>query len=156
MPTKITEIYGNLLSAKQGYIVHCANSRGVMGSGVALAIKNAYPGAYQHYLNEYAATGLALGTNNIFSVSDTLVIVNAIGQEDFGSGRRFVSYDAIADCFEELNTLVKFSSCPKELHIPKLGAARAGGNWAIIKTIIEETMDYPVTLWLPDNTVTTL
>jgi hypothetical protein len=36
------------------------------------------------------------------------------------------------------------------------GPARGGGNWEIIREIIEQTMDYPVTLWLPDNTVTTL
>lgn len=34
---------GNLLDITSGVIVHGCNMRGVMGSGVALAIRNKYP-----------------------------------------------------------------------------------------------------------------
>jgi hypothetical protein len=37
-----------------------------------------------------------------------------------------------------------------------IGAARGGGNWEIIREIIEQTVQFPTTLWLPDSTVTTL
>lgn len=153
---KISIKHGNLLNVKDGWVAHCANSHGVMGSGVALGIKNIYPLAFHHYRKEYETSGLTLGTNNIFPVDDKLVIVNMIGQRDFGSGGRFVSYDAIQECFESLNKVIDISSFPKEIHIPKLGALRAGGNWEIIREIIEQTVEFPVTLWLPDATVTTL
>jgi hypothetical protein len=118
-----------------------------MGSGVAAGIKYTYPGAYSHYRKEYEDTGLRLGTNNIFPVSATLVIVNAIGQEDFGSGKRFVSYDAIQECFEKLNDRIANSDFPREVHIPMIGCGLGGGSWTIIKSIIEDTSKYPVTVW---------
>lgn len=154
--TKIVTKVGNLLNVDKGWLVHCANAQGIMGSGVALGIKNLYPEVFAHYRSAYETSGLTLGTNNVFPVSNTLVIVNSIGQKDFGSGRRFVSYDAIQECFDSLNSLIDNSDYPKEIHIPKLGAYRAGGNWEIIREIIEQTMDFPVTLWMPDSTVTTL
>ena len=41
---KIVE--GNLLKAKERYICHQTNCKGMMNSGVALQIKNKYPKAY--------------------------------------------------------------------------------------------------------------
>ena len=153
---KIRTITGNLLNVESGWIVHCANSHGIMGTGVAAGIKQKYPAAFKHYRKQYEDIGLELGTNNVCPVSEKLMIVNLIGQEDFGTGKRFVSYDALCKCFENLNTSIKNSNYPIEIHIPKLGAARAGGNWEIIREIIEQTSNYPVTLWLPDSSVTTL
>ena len=73
---------------------------------------------------------------------------------------RSVSYDAVQTCFQVVNDFITtnqgFVMTPAEVHIPLIGAARGGGNWEIIREIIEQTMDYPVTLWLPDSTVTTL
>jgi hypothetical protein len=70
-----------------------------------------------------------------------------------------VSYDAIQTCFEEINISIAGlgpdAIAPQEIHIPLIGASRGGGNWEIIREIIEQTMNYPVTLWLPDATVTT-
>jgi O-acetyl-ADP-ribose deacetylase (regulator of RNase III) len=141
---------GNLLDVKCGWILHGCNSRGVQGSGVALAVKKMYPEAYMHYRAEYEDKGLDLGTNNIYFVSDKLAIVNAITQKDFGSdGKRYVSYDAIQSCFEDLNTRIeKTFILPQEIHIPFLGSGLGGGNWEIIKTIIEQTVTYPTTVWV--------
>lgn len=152
---------GNLLHVKSGHIVHGCNRQGVMGSGVALAVKQTYPAAYTHYRNEFENKGLVLGKAYPVTVSPELKIWNAITQDAFGMGVRQVSYDAVATCFEEINAYIAEGRegmddlQPQEVHIPMIGAARGGGNWNIIKTIIEETMDFPVTLWLPDSTVTT-
>lgn len=43
---------GNVLDTTDRYIVHGCNSRKVMGSGVALAIRQKYPKAYEDYKNE--------------------------------------------------------------------------------------------------------
>jgi O-acetyl-ADP-ribose deacetylase (regulator of RNase III) len=42
---------GNLLEVKEGIITHGVNCQGVMGSGVALAIKQKYPSAFYSYKN---------------------------------------------------------------------------------------------------------
>jgi O-acetyl-ADP-ribose deacetylase (regulator of RNase III) len=160
MSTKVMTQFGNLLHIKQGHVVHGCNAQGVMGSGVALGIKATYPTAYEDYMSVHENGGLQLGTSLPTAIAPNLIIWNAITQHLYGKGTRMVSYDAIQTCFEFINTFIAKTAidtmCPQELHIPMIGAARGGGNWNIIRTIIEETIDYPVTLWLPDSTVTTL
>lgn len=155
---KIQTKTGNLLAVTSGHIVHGCNAQGVMGSGVALGIKQTWPAAYADYRSWYETDGLVLGVAHPVPVADQLVVWNAITQHLYGSSVRHVSYDAIADCFTSINQYVnKYASLvPAEIHIPKIGAARGGGNWEIIREIIEQTVTVPVTLWLPDSTVTTL
>jgi len=146
------------MNVQAGHIVHGCNAQGVMGSGVALAVKQQFPGAFESYLMQHEIAGLKLGVAYPFIVNADLKVWNAITQEYFGNGKRLVSYDAIQTCFQQINDYMYIhpaASIPNEIHIPKIGAARAGGNWEIIREIIEQTMDYPVTLWLPDDTVDT-
>lgn len=155
---KIQTKTGNLMNVTEGHIVHGCNAQGVMGSGVALAIKRKFPGAYASYMKSFQDHGLTLGFPYLWQESEKLWIWNAITQEGFGSPTRNTSYDAIQTCFEEINDNIAHHPnlpVPAEIHIPLIGAARGGGNWEIIREIIEQTMDYPVTLWLPDSTVDT-
>lgn len=157
MAIKIETKTGNLMHVTSGHIVHGCNAQGVMGSGVALAVKMTYPSVYAEYKALYDGSGLELGVAYPSLCNNNLFVWNAITQQSFGSGKRETSYDAIQTCFEDVNNTVKsFETIKKEVHIPLIGAARGGGNWEIIREIIEQTMDYPVTLWLPDSTVTTL
>lgn len=122
-----------------------------MGSGVALAVKNKYPGAYLDYRNIHDEEGLELGTAYPFCPTTDLVIWNAITQEGFGQPTRNCSYDAIQTCFEDINNAVDHSAdigIVKEIHIPMIGAGLGGGNWEIIREIIEQTVTHPVTLWV--------
>ena len=160
---KIKTQIGNLMNVKAGHIVHGCNAQGVMGSGVALGVKNTWPEAFQAYIEQHEKDRLHLGTAYPVLVAPTLMVWNAITQNLYGTGQRLTNYEAVATCFEQVNEAIRvfgnndmtFRVSP-EVHIPLIGAARGGGNWSIISTIIEETMDYPVTLWLPDSTVTTL
>lgn len=148
---KLITIKDNLLThVKAGWIVHGCNSHGVQGSGFALAVKNMYPYAYEVYRDAYETNGLPLGTNISVPVSDDLVVVNSITQQYFGSDKtiRYVSYDAIQACFENLNDLVDNGEFTKEVHIPMIGAGLGGGNWEIIREIIEQTVTFPTTLWI--------
>lgn len=154
---KIQTKTGNLMNVTEGHIVHGCNAQGVMGSGVALAVKRKFPGAYEDYARIYFESGLVVGRAYPSPVAEKLIVWNAITQDQYGNGRRLVSYDAIETCFNQVNEHVSrhASLLPAQIHIPLIGAARAGGNWEIIREIIEQTMDHPVTLWLPDDTVDT-
>ncbi len=159
MSIKIKLQIGNLLHVKSGHIVHGCNAQGVMGSGVALGVKQTYPQAFSDYLEVHNAGGLILGDSYPSVVLPDLIVWNAITQNLYGKGTRMVSYDAIQTCFQTVdNWVYNNPKCmvPAEVHIPLIGAARGGGNWEIIREIIEQTMNYPVTLWMPDSTVTTL
>jgi len=147
---KIVTKIGNLMDVTEGHIVHGCNAQGVMGSGVALAVKNKYPAVYNDYRVQYSRPeGLELGVSYPVAVSTDLVIWNAITQEGFGQSTRNCSYDAIQTCFEQINwQLTQTPSDYCELHIPFIGAGLGGGRWNIISAIIEETVTVPVTLWV--------
>ena len=151
---KIVTRVGNLLDVTAGHIVHGCNAQGVMGSGVALAVKRKYPGAFESYRAEYDARGLKLGRNYLWQANDNLFIWNAITQEGFGQPHRNCSYDAIENCFQSLNSFIidflGHDSPPpsQEIHIPAIGAGLGGGNWEIIREIIEQTVTFPTTLWI--------
>ena len=148
---KIVTKVGNLLDVTSGHIVHGCNAQGVMGSGVALAVKKKYIGVYGDYRKRHETTGLELGAAYPVTVAENeLILWNAITQNLYGIGVRQVSYDAIQTCFEHINTVVgQYEGYfPTEIHIPAIGAGLGGGNWEIIREIIEQTVTYPTTLWV--------
>lgn len=156
----ITYMKGNLLDAKEKYIAHGCNAQGVMGKGVAKAIKDKYPRAfedYRAYYEDYIAkgnhTGLPLGLviavdTNIPNPGERIVF-NLITQKYYygflglgvkvpDNGEPYVSYDAIASCFKNLNTyMLANSRHGATVGIPKIGAGLGGGDWEIIAKIIE-------------------
>ena len=90
---KIEYVTGNLLLTDVKHIVHGCNGRGVMGSGVAKAIRDCYKLAYQDYEDVYNSNGLALGDIVVSVQPDGKTIHNAITQQDYGrdSSRVYVS-----------------------------------------------------------------
>lgn len=151
---KIVTQSGDLLSVKSGHIVHGCNAQGIMGAGVARAVRQSYPYVYDDYRNEYELNGLLLGKAYPSTVSPDLMFWNAITQEGFDHPVRNVSYDAIETCFAQINEHIHLglegvaNMQPDEVHIPALGSGIGGGNWEIIREIIEQTMDFPTTLWV--------
>ena len=160
---KIITKIGNLMDVTNGHIVHGCNAQGVMGSGVALAVKRKYPGAFEDYVSIHEEEGLELGMAYPYCPTTSLVIWNAVTQEWFGQPTRNCSYDAIQTCFEDIDGAISKSdelsiAVVKEIHIPFIGAGLGGGSWNIIKAIIEDTVHHPVTVWsidgkMPDGSV---
>ncbi len=135
---KIEYSKGNLLDVTSGIIAHGCNAQGVMGSGVAKGIREKFPTAYRYYQYQ-AESGLELGDVQIVSVvPKTLYVANLITQEFYGtSGNRYVSYDAVDECFDNLFA----RNIPKQIvNIPKIGAGLGGGDWSVIESIIESRM----------------
>ena len=153
---------GNVLDTPDKYIVHGCNSKGVMGSGVALATKQKYPKAFEDYkkvldgVPGQSRLGLAISSLQ----PDGKIIVNCITQEFYGKEpMKYVSYDAL-DCalanldFELfcnseipfIGDVKKFLS--KDISMPKIGAGLGGGNWSVIEAIINDRLsNYNVTVW---------
>lgn len=150
---KIVTKIGNLMDVTEGHIVHGCNAQGVMGSGVALAVKNRYPGAYNDYREIYENEGLNLGEAYPYLLTDKLVIWNAITQDNFGQPTRNCSYDAIQTCFDNINFAIINNPTlgVQHIHIPFIGAGLGGGSWNIIKAIIEDTCAIQVTAWSIDG-----
>lgn len=135
----IKYITGDLIDATQKVIVHGVNCYGVMGSGVAKAIRNKWPEVFEDYHLHYKQFGLKLGDVLPVTTDDGKIIVNAATQENFGrDGRQYCSYDAIEQCFLQINDLA-LEWQVNEIALPKIGAGLGGGSWTIIENIILKT-----------------
>lgn len=143
---KIIYKTGDVTKCDERALIHGCNARGRMGSGVALAIRNAFPKAYRDYRFEYDTEGLILGAVYL-SVVNGFYIFNAITQDDANTDRRNADYEAIYKAFETLNHDAKVLNLPA-VAMPRVGAGLAMGNWRIISTIIEETsLNYQPTVY---------
>jgi len=137
---KIIEIDTNLRYATQKYVAHGVNCQGVMGAGVGLLLKTSHPTMYVEYKNlcenKKDNKEELLGTIQAVESKDK-VIINAFTQLDFGVSRQQVDYEALRKCFKNINTYAKENSVT-EIIMPKIGSGLGGGDWDIIKNIIEE------------------
>ena len=135
-------ITGNLLSL--GYygeldvIVHGCNCFCVMGKGIALSIKTAFPSAYAADRRTVVGDWDKLGTITSTSIGNddhVLNIVNGYTQFHW-SGNFNADYDAIRNVFKH----VKETFGGTRIGYPLIGAGLAGGDWSIISKIIDEEL----------------
>lgn len=148
--------FGDILSVNSGIIVHGCNAQGVMGSGIAKAIRDKYPEVYEEYrlLFQNASNNkkALLGTAQIVQIrsNENLLIANGITQEYYGrDGLKYVSYKAIQEVFAKVAILAV--SQRLDVHYPLIGAGLGGGDWAIISEIIDNVFQdsgIKRTLWI--------
>ena len=147
--------FGDMLQTEQGILVHGCNAQGVMGSGIALTIKNKYPNAFADYKEFCGLTPMdeRLGKTVLSRVGLRLTVANCITQLHFGrEGKQYVSYKAIQECFEAVCKEAYVQGA--HVHYPLIGAGLGGGDWAIISEIIDTIFAKPEyahlsrTLWI--------
>lgn len=134
---KIRYVKGDLIRADEEIIMHGCNAQGVMGSGVAKAIRNRWPYAYEVYAYEHKIHGLELG-EVVWAKCEDKLIANCITQANFGrDGEQYCDYEAIRKCCQ---TVVAQASVRgnKAVAMPQIGAGLGGGDWRTIEAIIEE------------------
>jgi O-acetyl-ADP-ribose deacetylase (regulator of RNase III) len=145
----ISYINQDITKVPMGIIVHGVNCQGVMGSGVARAIRDKWPTVYDHYIDKVTKDkdltleryGPLLGSIQLVTIErEKLYVINAFTQDKFGKdGKRYASYDAIDRCFYQIANLrleEELKSLP--VYIPQIGAGLGGGNWRAISAIIEQ------------------
>ena len=134
-------VEGDLFDVTEGAIVHQVNCRGVMGSGVARAIRDRWPIVYEQYRRwfsfGYQGTEL-LGQCQVVNVGDGLFVVNLFGQDNYGNGGLHTDYAAVATAFKWIAGWRTFDG-DVAVHIPyMMGCDRAGGDWATYSRIVDE------------------
>lgn len=135
-------------------IVHGCNCFGVMGAGIAPVIAKAFGGNEDLVRKVDLDFPIKLGSKvrlGHYSYLQTkgLLIINAYTQHSTGGrrvGKPDISYDAIRDVFTRLNIDLE-SHRPLRIGIPMIGAGLAGGDWSIIKKLINDSApDLNITL----------
>lgn len=160
------EINGNLFEADCDFLVHGCNAQGVMRSGVAKVVRSLYPIAFEKY-HEFCAAREpldCLGKIVVVEVTNAftgkpLKIVNAITQVNYGKdGKQYVSYGAIESCLLYLKPLLRENSKTRiegsfdtlsnsVVAMPKIGAGLGGGDWNVIRGIIQKNLECDVKVY---------
>lgn len=142
-------IVGNILDTKVGFIVHECNNQKKMGTGLTLEVKHRYPKVYDFYINEWNyKKGFKLGDVQYVWVDYNKIICNAITQDRYGrDGKRYTDYDIIRKIFTDVLKMAKIDNLP--IHFPKIGCSLGGGDWNIVKNIINEVLgDHESYVWV--------
>lgn len=139
----INTINGDLLTAK-GLILHGVNCQGVMGSGVALAIKNKWPEVFYTY-KDYIAHFLSNSSEGLLGEvvdrkvdsEDGVVVLNCFTQDRYGrDGKKYASYDAVDTSMQRAVGLAEMWRM-NVINFPLIGCGLGGLHWPVVREIIE-------------------
>lgn len=134
----IKYVEGNLLESDAQALVNTVNTVGVMGKGIALQFKNAFPVNYKIYRkacdNEELSVGKLLITTEENLVSGKKIIINFPTKTDW---RKPSEYSYIEDGLVELRKYISENNI-ESVALPPLGAGNGGLDWSTVKVLIEK------------------
>lgn len=127
-----------------GIVAHGVNCQGVMNSGVARAIRNKWPAAYERYASQ--PTGKAmLGTTQLVEIDgQALFVANCYTQIFYGKGGRFADPEAIDRCLSYVYNAAAVYDLP--VYLPRIGCGLGGLSW---QADVEPLVSKYAQLWEP-------
>ena len=147
---KLTQ--GDLLKADTQAIINTVNCVGVMGKGIALQFKQAYPANYDAYRRACEAGEVRLGEMFVFDTGSMIFpryIIN------FPTKGHWKAHSRIADIASGLDDLrrVLIERRIKSVAVPPLGCGNGGLDWSDVEPLIREKLgaldDVDVKLFSP-------
>jgi O-acetyl-ADP-ribose deacetylase (regulator of RNase III) len=150
--SKYKEVNGDLLAMAKEYkfdvIAHGANCFKSMGAGIALQIKRQFPDVYQKDINDNRTPTQRWGDYTSITYSNgkkVLSVFNLYTQYNPGPD---LDYTALELSLKKLAKNIKPNS---KIGLPQIGCGIGGGNWLIVKEIIQRVLsDYNVTIVIYD------
>lgn len=95
--------------------------------------------AHEYIIESYTKYGISL---------NKLYVINAYTQYRYGTDRVHLDYEALRLCLRKINHM--FTG--KHLGLPQIGCGLAGGDWRIVKEIIQQELkDCKVTVVIYDK-----
>lgn len=142
----INYVVKDITTVTEGVVAHGCNCQGVMGGGVALAIRNKWPVAYSMYADmcrefkaEHGTTAGLLGTVNLVTIQvmPVLIVANLFTQYFFGTDRPHANINAIR---EALAVVIEFCEASENrLYLPQIGSGLGGLSWEDdVRPVLEE------------------
>ena len=150
----IEHAHGNLLDADVEALVNTVNTVGVMGKGIALQFRQAFPGNYEAYRIACKRKGVKPGHMLVY---DTGRFENPRFIFNFPTKRHWKGKSRIDDIRAGLADLVRVVRHyqVRSLAIPPLGCGNGGLNWADVRPMIEEAVcelqDVKVLVFSPEG-----
>ncbi len=140
----ITYIKGDIRSTNLP-IAHGVNCQNKMGSGVAKALFDVWPEVKECYHMMFEE--ISPNNPDLLGITQKIlcehqVVYNLFTQLNYGyDGKKYVNYGAIAIAFKDL-----VDQGIKEIAIPKIGCGLAGGDWAFVEQLINDTVGDKMTV----------
>ncbi|GID27295.1 type II toxin-antitoxin system antitoxin DNA ADP-ribosyl glycohydrolase DarG [Paractinoplanes brasiliensis] len=133
----IEEAHGNLLTADTDALVNTVNTVGVMGKGIALQFKRAFPANFRAYRAACARGEVQLGRVWVF---DTGVMGPRRYLLNFPTKQHWRSHSRLADIASGLDSLVTVikERGIESVAIPALGCGNGGLEWSDVRPLIEK------------------
>lgn len=136
----ITVVPGDLLTAEVEALVNAVNTVGVMGKGLALAFRQAYPAMYRDYRRAAQEGRLALGRMHVWSTgaeAGPRYVINFPTKRHWRSASRLADVEAgLADLVATIDRLGL-----RSLAVPALGCGHGGLPWPDVEPLIRTALD---------------
>ena len=88
---------------------------------------------------EQDRSNLSLGKIHWAQIEEDLGIVHMVAQSGYGpSTRPRIRYAALSDTLDQLQEVALEQSA--SVHMPRIGTGQAGGNWELIRELIDERL----------------
>lgn len=151
----ITETEGDLLAARVQALVNPVNTVGVMGKGLALQFRRAYPAMFKSYLQALQQRTLRIGTVQVWPTGRTsppLWIINVPTKQHWRQPSRLAYVQSgLAALVEAVN-----QHAISSIAVPALGCGNGGLPWEQVRQLIAQTFanlpDLDVRLYRPGVT----
>ena len=121
----------DITTVQRGLILHGVNCQGVMGSGVALAIRKKWSDVfptYQKVCEAFNDPDTLLGMSHFVRVDEELYVGNLFTQKFYGrDGKRYADPVAVAETLEEAINYAKTYNLP--VYMPRIGCGLGGLDW---------------------------
>lgn len=155
---KVGDLIEALKSGEVSSIGHQANCFNTMNSGVAKAIRLAFPQVYE--VDCFTKKGDRNKLGNVTAAEyeredqSVGIIYNLYGQYNYGyDAKGYTNYEALRGALlnmrKDLDGAVGKEDW-KKVGFPKIGAGLGGGDWSVIEGIIMDVFDgeYDVTIYV--------
>jgi len=147
---------GNIFDSDTDALVNTVNTVGIMGKGIALQFKKAYPNNFKAYQNACKKGEIEVGKVFVYADKniDTgeKIIINFPTKKHW---RKPSEYSYITEGLTDLIKIIEESGI-KSIAIPPLGSGNGGLQWENVKKIIEEklgTLDTEIVVYEPNSKI---
>lgn len=135
----ISESDGNLLEAEVDALVNTVNTVGVMGKGIALQFKRAYPDMFKAYARAAKDGALQLGSMHVWTtcaLSGPRFVIN------FPTKAHWKSSSSLGDIERGLDDLVRVirDLGIRSIAVPPLGCGHGGLDWQVVGALIRDRL----------------
>ncbi len=133
-------IKGNILESPAQALVNTVNTVGIMGKGIALQFREAFPNNYKAYREACKNNEVRIGKLFVYTDNNILagekIIINFPTKTDW---RKSSEYEYIEKGLEHLVEIIAEYNI-KSIAIPPLGAGNGGLEWEKVKKMIIEKL----------------